>query len=1115
MDFRILGPLEVVDDGRSLPLGGGRQRALLAALLLRANSVVAADTLLDEVWGDDPPASRLKIVQVYISQLRKLLGNDVIETHAPGYALVVCEGELDLQRFESLVAEARAADTTTAAAKLRKALSLWRGPPLADFGYASFARAEIGRLEELRLSALEARIEADLELGGHTDLVGELEGLTAEHPLRERLRGQLMLALYRSGRQPEALAAYQDGSRRLREDLALEPSRPLRELEQAILRQDTALDLIPDVPASAEARGIFVGRHAELGTLIEGLEDAIAGRGRLFLVVGEPGIGKSRLAEELIAQARVRGTTVLVGRAWEAGGAPAYWPWVQALRAYVREADASSLPELFPDVPAAESDDSLAARFRLFEAVTSFLRTAAVQRPIVLVLDDLHAADTPSLLLLQFLARELVPLRILVVAISRDVDPLPSAELGELFAELVREPAARRIELTGLNEEDIGAYVAQSPGGFASPELITTLHARTDGNPLFVTETMRLLALDGEEAVHAIPASAREVIARRLDRLSGDCSEVITRASVLGREFALEALARLCGRDVGRVLDILDEASANRLLTDVPGIGGLLRFAHVLIRDALYEGLTPTRRVRLHRETVAALEGLYGDEAGPHLAELAHHAIAGSDLEKGLIYARRAGDRALDSLAYEEASRLYRVALAALDRVRPGDDPERCELLLSLGEADQRAGAGSASKKSFLAAAELARAHGLRRELARAAVGYGGRSMFARAAGDPTLVPLLEEALVVVPDENVELRVRLMARLAGALRDERVRDRRDRLSREALELARASGSREALVYAVHGRTAAIIAPDTVDECITLSNELIEVAEPTSDSERIFYGLFGRLVAGVVRGDLDRVDHDLKETVRLAEAVRQPQQLYQARAAQAMVALSTGKFGEAVELIERAHTLGEPIQPDMANGIYVLQRHTLLDFTGSVGEIEDTLAELATRYPARPVLRCALAHTWTRLGRERDARGVLRALAEDGFTAVPFDQEWLLAISFLAETAVRLGEVEPVEVLYGLLRPWAPLNVADYPEAIRGSVGRYLGLLAGAIGNRAEAAVHYEAALAANERMGVLPWVARTQHDYGELLIGREDGKRGAELLAAAKAAYTELGIAPS
>ena len=479
-----------------------------------------------------------------------------------------------------------------------------------------------------------------------------------------------------------------------------------------------------------------------------------------------------------------------------------------------------------------------------------------------------------------------------------------------------------------------------------------------------------------------------------------------------------------------------------------------------------------------------------------------------------MIYARRAGDRALDSLAYEEASRLYRVALAALDRVRPGDDRERCELLLSLGEADQRAGAGSALKKSFLAAAELARAHGLGRELARAAVGYGGRSMFARAAGDPTLVPLLEEALVAAPDENVELRVRLMARLAGALRDERVRDRRDRLSREALELARASGSREALVYAVHGRTAAIIAPDTVDECITLSNELIEVAEPTSDSERIFYGLFGRLVAGVVRGDLDRVDHDLKETVRLAEAVRQPQQLYQARAAQAMVALSTGKFGEAVELIERAHTLGEPIQPDMANGIYVLhgRRRRTSPARWGRSRTHSQSSQRGTRHG-----RCFAAH-WHTPGHGSDASGTragVRALAKDGFTAVPFDQEWLLAISFLAETAVRLGEVEPVEVLYGLLRPWAPLNVADYPEAIRGSVGRYLGLLAGAIGNRAEAAVHYEAALAANERMGALPWVARTQHDYGELLIGREDGKRGAELLAAAKAAYTELGIAPS
>jgi DNA-binding SARP family transcriptional activator len=334
MEFRILGPLEVVDKGRSLPLGGARQRALLTALLLRVNQVVSTDQLLDEVWSDEPPASGVRVVQVYVSQLRKVLGDGVIETRAPGYVLVAEPNTLDLQRFEDLVGEARKVDPAAAAAKLRDALALWRGAPLADVAYHSFAQTEIGRLEELRLSALEARIEADLRLGRHDEVVGELEALVAEHPLRERLGVHLMQALYRSGRQAEALEAYQHARNVLVEGLGIEPGRELRELEQAILRQDPSLDLAPDEEAGEDSsRGAFVGREAELEELHAGLEDALAGRGRLFLVVGEPGIGKSRLAEELMRRARARGARVLVGRCWEAGGAPAYWPWVQSLRA--------------------------------------------------------------------------------------------------------------------------------------------------------------------------------------------------------------------------------------------------------------------------------------------------------------------------------------------------------------------------------------------------------------------------------------------------------------------------------------------------------------------------------------------------------------------------------------------------------------------------------------------------------------------------------------------------------------------------------------------------------------------------------------------------------------
>ena len=359
--------------------------------------------------------------------------------------------------------------------------------------------------------------------------------------MRERLRAQFMLVLYRSGRQSEALAAYQDARHTLVEELGIEPGRPLRELHQAVLNQDPALDLpTADGLAGETTRGVFVGREEELADLMVGLDDAIAGHGRLFLLVGEPGIGKSRLAEELTAVARARGARMLVGRCWEAGGAPAYWPWVQALRAYVREADPDALravmgagapyiaqiiPELrvhFPDLPEPPGLDSEGARFRLFDAVSEFVRNASQSRPIALVLDDLHAADMPSLLLLQFLARELGSMRILVLGAYRDVDPIPGEPLTEMLANVVSEPVTRRLRLRGLSERAVAEYIERTASDIASPSLVGALHEETEGNPLFVGEIVRLLAVEGgrsESAAEfrvAIPESIREVIGRRL-----------------------------------------------------------------------------------------------------------------------------------------------------------------------------------------------------------------------------------------------------------------------------------------------------------------------------------------------------------------------------------------------------------------------------------------------------------------------------------------------------------------------------------------------------------------------------------------------------------------------
>ena len=339
MEFHVLGPLEIVRQGRTLEPGTGKQRALLAVLLLHRNEVVSSDRLIDALWGENAPATAPKIIQSYVSRLRKVLdersagerNEGVLATRSPGYVLRVEDGQLDADRFAGLLARGRTALAQGAALEasslLREALALWRGPPLSEFAFDSFAQEEIARLEELRLAALEERVEADLALGSQHDLVAELEALVTRHPLRERMRGQLMVALYRCGRQADALQAYRDARHVLVDELGLEPSRAIVELEQAILRQDPALDVLPPAaapprPATAAADltraqrtdGVFVGRERELGALLAALGDSLSVGGRLVVVGGEPGIGKSRLAEELARCAGAGGAEIHWGR---------------------------------------------------------------------------------------------------------------------------------------------------------------------------------------------------------------------------------------------------------------------------------------------------------------------------------------------------------------------------------------------------------------------------------------------------------------------------------------------------------------------------------------------------------------------------------------------------------------------------------------------------------------------------------------------------------------------------------------------------------------------------------------------------------------------------------
>jgi DNA-binding SARP family transcriptional activator len=1161
MEFRILGPLEVcAEGGRKLDLTG-KQRALLAILLLHANEAVSTDRLIDELWGTEPPETAGKALQVYVSRLRKLLAPEadgILATRPPGYALELGPHELDLHSFERLRAEAREAladgNANVAAERLREALSLWRGTPLADFVFEPFARSEIDRLDELRLTTLEDRIGADLALGRHSDVIGELEALVAENPLRERLRAQLMLALYRARRQVEALDVYQATRRALVDELGIEPSPELQQLERRILRQDPSLELeAPALPAEPtpeqvpaarrRAAGTFVAREWELATLQAGLEDALAGRGRLFLLVGEAGIGKSRLADEFAARAKERRALVLWGRCWEAGGAPAYWPWVQSLRSYVRSREpealraelgagahdlAQLLPELhevYPDLPAPPSVDPESARFRFFESVAAFLRNAARKQPLVLVLDDLHAADESSLLLLRFLAGELAELSVVVVGTYREEEAVEDEPVSASLSELRRLPS-RHLRLGGLSLPDVASFIELSTGIAPPPALVGAVHTETEGNPLFVGEVVRLLASEGRLSETPdvgwrlqIPPGLHEVIARRLRRLSKDCRRLLTLASVLGREFSLEALERAAGLPEEELLEVLDEAFGARVLAEVPGAVGRMRFSHARVRDALYDDISIARRAQLHRRIGEALEELYGSDPEPYLAELAHHYfLAGprGDIDKAIEYTRRAGDRAVALLAFEEAVRQYQMSLRALER-RPARDAETCELLLRLGDAQARAGDTPASHQSLHAAADLAEGLGLPEHLARAALGYGGRMIWEVSRGDVDHVALLERALAALGQEDSTTRVKLLARLAGGpLRDTSFPpEGRRSLSEEALEMARRIGDPGTLAYALSGYNTAHHSPQHTRKQATLATELIQVAMEAGDPERAVEGHEHRATALIELGDLEGAKADVAAMARLAEELRQPPQDWFVVVYRAHLALLEGELTEAEGLIADARVVGERAQSWSAAVSYGLQLFVLRREQGRLEEVEDLVRRSVAEYPTYPIWRCVQTQMVAELGYTAEARDALQALAADGFAALPFDEEWLVSLGLLAETARILGDAERAAVLHPMLLPYGDRVAVSYPEISTGSVARYLGLLAATSERWDDAERHFEDALAMNVRIGARPWLAHTQEDYARMLLEREgpgDAERAEELLEAALATYRELGM---
>jgi DNA-binding SARP family transcriptional activator len=1112
--FRILGPLQVSDGQRAVELGSRKQRALLAVLVLDANHVVSSARIVQALWGPDADRPNDGTLHAYVSRLRRCLRTDedggrsrhILERRPGGYVLEIDPRSIDALEFERLVDEGsvaqRAGDAIAAIERFEAALALWHGHVLGDLHDEEFARSAVARLEARRLDAIEARLEALLAAGRPEAVVADTPSVLVEHPYRERLRGQLMLALYRCGRQADALAVYQEGRRLLVEELGIEPDPAVQRLEAQIIRQDPELDgpratgerparagREVALPSTLRASGPFVGRAAQITVLEHSVRDLPDGRTRLVLISGEPGVGKSRLAAEVASRWHLAGATVLHGSCYEEPAIP-FQPVADAVRGFVRTASvdvvrtvamgagpylARLVPELarrVPELPDVATVSPETERHLLFEATAELLVAAAQEGPVLLVLDDVHWADASTWSLLAHVTRSPGAGPVLLVVTARSAEIPDHAR--SLLSGLGREGRAIEVALDGLAIDEVGVLVGAQAGA-VPPDFVTALHDLTGGNPFYVEQVLCHLeeAADGggrgplELLAGGVPTEVRHVIARRVSRLPPGAGDLLALGAVVGRDFTLDVLTAVSRRDADEVVDAMDSATAAGLV-DEPA-AGVWRFVHPLTREALYGGLSRTRRARLHQQIGRALAATAAGE--DHLAAIATHLLlGGEDRATAAEYAWRAGVQALDRLAHEEAVALAERGLAAIEALEaPGSvdaqtGSRRCDLLVVAAEGHRRAGDIERAHQLLLAAGEEARRRGDPRRLAEVGLAEPRGMVSASPEADPARAELLQESLAGLPDgEDGDDPVR--ARVLGQLAVERYyrADRTvvDKLSLAALSMARRLHDPEVLLHVLLCRHIAAQDPAHVDERLDLLDELERTAVRLGRSETAVLGRLYRAVALMESGDVAGADAVVDGCERDLEDVWLPLLRFAPLYYRSMRLLMSGPLDEAER---RTNDMGETLvhagYPD-ALQMYGAQLYVLRWLQGRLDELEAP-ARRALQSSDLPIWRAVLAHLLAEGGRLDEAAEHLDELARDEFAAVPFDNMWLTALVACAEVCAATGNRPDAAVLHRALSPYAsrPVVLAT-AVACGGAVDRTLGELATTAGRWEDAAAHFD------------------------------------------------------
>jgi predicted ATPase/DNA-binding CsgD family transcriptional regulator len=883
---------------------------------------------------------------------------------------------------------------------------------------------------------------------------------------------------------------------------------------------------IPDLPGSLRPTSTFpfVGRAAELEKLRTLMPRADGERRRVALLAGEPGAGKSRLVREFAGQAAAGGALVLYG-ACDAAVRTPYGPFVEALDRLVRATEVGQLrvalgagggeltrllpdlPTLLGELPAPVEADPDTERHRLHTVVADLLANVSRDRPVLLVLEDGHWADAPTLLLLRHLARSAWSARLLLVATFRDTEADMPVELSETLADLRRSDDIVRMRLSGFSGAEVSDLVSRAAGSDPGPELgelAIAIHDLTGGNAFLVCELWRALVETGMVEIDGgrvrvtrpltelgTPESVREVVSQRLSRLAPVTIDLLELAAAAGPEFELEPVRRAAGLAEPELLAALEQAVESGVIEELPSQRLACRFTHEIVRRALYDRLSRMRRAELHLRIGEALES-DGATSDRVLADLAHHFGAAAPLggaQRAIDYNLRAASAASAALAFDDAEMRLRTAI----EIGIEGEPELARALLELGWASNRAGKATDALEAFAAAAKIARGLDAAELLARAAIGYE-EACWRPGLPSHDAIDLLEEALAAVGPDNGELRTGLLAGLARALDIQGERERGAIVRESAVALARSQGDSTGLAkvlvrsYWARGTT-------PLEEILPMLTEARDLAEELGDAEIHTEAMAWRVPTFVALGDFESARKEVAAQLEMAERTAQPFMNHVAEHYGSAIALCDGDLAAAEERAARSRDWGLLLTGRDASAIYGIQMFGVRREQGRLAELAPAVRILAGQADREGPWRPGLVAVLAELGMEREARRELARLASegiDGFRA----SLWLATLAYLADASTALGDETMAAIVYPELEALAGATVMiGHLVACYGAADRYLGMLAATLGEADRAEQHFERAMTQNKRMGASTWMAHTAYEHARFLLGRGRGSR--------------------